>query len=292
MHHVPSIRFRIAMAVVTLLAASAWKDLTSIGQELPPSEQQATELGTTPSVNTTEPMASPNSKVEADAIAKGLEHFRNQEWRLAVELFTIAIERSPEAPSGYWFRAQSHERLGNVAEARVDYGSVVRLVDAPKEVFALRGRAYAFIEIGRYDDAVADLRAALSLSANDAESLMLLGRACELKGELDSALKFYTRLTEIAPKSADAALRRGNVYVKLGRYREGMSDHKRAARLTGITNGEFLYKDGDNGALYRFIFVPPGNYWVGYDESQRTAVAGRARNCYLVTMPHRFKKFN
>lgn len=273
----PLTQFRIAVTVTLLLTAFACGYSSTEAQEPPTPPPQATTPDAASSVKTNEPMPLPSGKADADAVAAGLKHFRQEEWTLAVEHFTEAINQSPKDPSGYWFRAQSHERLGNTAEARADYGSVVELVDAPKEVPALRARGYALIEIGRYDDAIVDLSAALSLSANDAESLMLLGKACERKGDLDSALKFYTQLLEIAPKFADAALRRGNVYVRLGRYREGLSDQKRAARLTGITSGDFLYKDGDNGALYRFIFVPPGRYWIGYDEDQRVAVAGEAR---------------
>jgi formylglycine-generating enzyme required for sulfatase activity len=277
MHHSLLPQLRIAVTITTLLAASACGHSAATGQEPPPPTRQAAEPGATSSVKTSEPMPSPGAKPEADAVATGLEHFRKQEWTRAVEHFTIAIQQSAEDPYGYWLRARSQERLGNTAEARDDYGEVVRLVDAPKDVTELRARGNAFIELGRYDDAATDLRAALSLSSNDEQSLMLLGQVCELKKDLESAVEVYTRLIKIAPNSADALLRRGNAYVQLGKYRAGMSDQKRAARLGGITDGEFLYKDLDRGTLYRFVFVPPGRYWVGYDEKQRIAVAGQAR---------------
>jgi len=275
MHHSPSTQLGLAVTMASLLVASACGYSPATGQESPPPNRQAAEPDATSSVKITEPMPSPSEKPEA--IATGLEHFRKQEWTLAVEHFTIAIQQSPEHPSGYWFRAQSQKRLGNMTEARDDYGAVVRLVDAPKEVPALRARGSAFIELGRYDDAVTDLRAALSLSSHDEESLMLLGQVCELNKDLESAVQLYTRLIEGAPKSADAWLRRGNALVQLGKYRKGMSDQKRAARLGGIAKGEFLYRDPESGTSFRFVFVPPASYWVGYDQKQQIAVAAQAR---------------
>ena len=133
------------------------------------------------------------------------------------------------------------------------------------------------LQLGRYDDAAADLQAALTLNANDHESLMFLGQVCELGKKLESAVEVYSRLIKVAPKSADALLRRGNAYVQLGKTQEGMADQKRAVRLGGITGGEFLYKDQDSGTSYRFVFVPRARYWVGYDEEQRIKVAGQAR---------------
>jgi len=277
MHYSFSTQFRVALTITTMVAAPVCVYSSALGQEPPAPPPQAIKPDATPSVKTNEPMPSPSGNAIADAVATGLKHFRKQEWTLAIEHFTAAIKQSPQDPSGFWFRAQSQERLGNTAEARDDYRAVVRLVEAPKEVPALRARGYALIQLRRYDDAAADLRAALTLNVNDNESLMFLGQVYELRKELESAVELYTRLIKVAPKSADAFLRRGNAYVQLGKTREGMADQKRAVRLGGITSGEFIYKDQASGTLYRFVFVPPARYWVGYDEEQRIKVAGRSR---------------
>ncbi len=239
---------------------------------------QTTPHDSTDSAGAGEPMPFPgNGKPKTDAMDKGLEHFRKQEWLLAVEQFTKAIEQFPEDPSGYLFRARAQTKLGKANAARIDYGEVVRLVDAPSQVPALRARASAFLELGRHADALQDLKAALVLQPNDEDSLMLRGRTHEMAKELKSAVKDYSQVIRLSPKSADAFLRRGNVYSQVGRHQEGLADQKRAIRLGGISGGELIYQDANSGAVFHFVFIAPATHWIGYDEQQRIAVAGQAR---------------
>jgi formylglycine-generating enzyme required for sulfatase activity len=103
------------------------------------------------------------------------------------------------------------------------------------------------------------------------------GRCFDKLGRYKEAIDDYSQVIETSPKLAEASLCRGNTHVRAGRFREGLADQKRAIRLGGIREGDLIHRDAENGALFRFVFVPPGHYLVGFSKEQRVSSAIQSR---------------
>lgn len=217
------------------------------------------------------------AKPPPNEIEKGQEHLTQQRWQKAFEKFDTAIHQAPDDPPGYWFHALAARRLGRRAVALADYDHLIRLVPANADSPQANWRAYALLELGRGADALDALNAVIARRPNDQEAILLRGQAYESLDQLQKAADDYAALVKRSPKSAAAMLRLGNVLVRLGRHANGLDYQKRALRLAGLEEGELIYQDSMSKVFFRFVFVPPGPRWIGYDERQRVNAAAAAR---------------
>lgn len=86
--------------------------------------------------------------------------------------------------------------------------------------------AYALDELGRYDEAIADLDRAIELSPDFYNALLNRGLARRKNGQLEAAIADYGRAIEIDPDRETAYNNRGSVYLRLERYDLAIEDFR------------------------------------------------------------------
>jgi tetratricopeptide (TPR) repeat protein len=97
-------------------------------------------------------------------------------------------------------------------------------------VYRLMGRCHA--RLGDQDQAVTAYTQALRINPNDAESLSDLGRQYDLRNEnLEIALLFCKRSTQIDPKNGRFHHRLGRLYLKAEKLPRALEAFEKAAAL-------------------------------------------------------------
>ncbi|MGD9683388.1 MAG: tetratricopeptide repeat protein [Candidatus Obscuribacterales bacterium] len=95
-----------------------------------------------------------------------------------------------------------------------------------KEFHSLRGQIYYNQE--KFDQAAADLTAALSAGGFSDQIYLMRAKTYERAGKTQLALKDYTKLIEVNPDDEAAYEKRANLLMKAGRTKEAVSDLDRA----------------------------------------------------------------
>ncbi len=111
------------------------------------------------------------------------------------------------------------------------------------------------------------------LNKKDGDAFLLRGKTLEKMGRPQEAIEDYSQAAKLAPRSSQPFLLRGNARMRNKQFQAGLADQKRAIRNGKIQQGELIYRDPKSGAIFRFVFIPPGTYKIGYSEQQRVKVA-------------------
>ncbi|NLI77544.1 MAG: tetratricopeptide repeat protein [Candidatus Riflebacteria bacterium] len=91
----------------------------------------------------------------------------------AIEMFSRAIAKHSRAGEAYLGRGQAHEAMENFGAAKRDYSKVLEL--NPRSPMALSLRGLANRRLGRYEEAVGDLKAVLEILPDNACTWIDLG---------------------------------------------------------------------------------------------------------------------
>ncbi len=98
-----------------------------------------------------------------------------------------------------------------------------------KEPYLARARAHA--QLGAFDNAIADVDAAIGLNPKDAESYVEKASIFRLKGDPETALAEIVKAIEIDPQLARAFEERARIYQLMGERDRVADDEKTAKRL-------------------------------------------------------------
>lgn len=261
-----------------------WQEAGQIEPDAPLVEEsekagEAEEPKTGSEVKKTEPETS----TAAESFAKARILLEQGKLEQAVQGFANTLALRPESVSAYWFRSDALARLGRVAESQADYRKVVELTHSPGSPDAYRARGYALLQLGEYENALADFDEVLAARPDDPHAHLYRGATLEAVDRLEEAVVQYSELIRLTPKHGSGYLKRGNLRMKMGQYDAGLGDQKRAIRLGQLEGAErfgqveLLYIDPTSSIVFRFVFVPPGQRWVGYTEEQRVETAVQSR---------------
>jgi len=125
--------------------------------------------------------------------------------RMAAERFApldSAIRDNPDDPRGYLDRAWAFVNFGKPDFAIADYTQA--LVIDPNDAKAYIARAEVLRDRGEYDRAVADCNEAVRVKPNEFLGYALRGFLFEKKAETDKAIADYRRALSLEPRAAEA----------------------------------------------------------------------------------------
>ena len=105
------------------------------------------------------------------------------------------------------------------------------LAREPRHFDALHLLGLVQYETGRWDAAVASIRAAIAVRPDFAPAYTNLGLALQKLQDLDAALAAYDRALALAPDYAEAYYNRGNVLLDLKRLEDAVASFERALAL-------------------------------------------------------------
>lgn len=171
------------------------------------------------------------------------------------------------------------DALANVAMGEM------RVREAPKvaEYQAFLGAAY--VEVGRFADAIPPLEAALRLDDRSASAHDNLGTALMAQGRLADALVHFRRATALAPRDESMHFNLGNALGRASRYTEAAAAYARALALNPefpdahVNLGTLLFSLGRvKDALPHFeraVELKPNSAVIHSNLSSALAAAGR-----------------
>jgi tetratricopeptide (TPR) repeat protein len=171
-------------------------------------------------------------------------------WRLAsggrVHERALEILEREEGASArlHLLRATHHRREGDV-------GRALQALDAatgedPRCVEALEGKARIFMDMGRWQEALDCLKAAIQIESTRSILWELKARTEEQRGDVDEAIRSLQVSLRYEPENVEALKRLGNLLVSRGRYEEASEVLGRAAALAP---GDSQVLDGWRAAL-------------------------------------------
>ncbi len=136
---------------------------------------------------------------------------------------------------------------GNYAEAVKHYRIALAIDDMPS---THRQLGFALLNLGLFDEAVAEYRKALQWMPEDPDMLNELGYALVYTGKSDEAISLYNKALHIAPDDIDIRLNLGLTLINSGRFQEAAKEYEKilllephnAAAHNGI--GVVLFRQG------------------------------------------------
>lgn len=118
---------------------------------------------------------------------------------------------------------------------------------APGDFFSRYRRGLAYVKLGEYGSAMADLTEAMRIDPNSHIAFRLRGTAHVGLEQMDKAIKDFDRAIELAPRFAAAYLCRGDVFRRTGESEPAIRDYNKALAI----NPELVQIYGVLGDVYR-----------------------------------------
>jgi tetratricopeptide (TPR) repeat protein len=110
-----------------------------------------------------------------------------------------AIERLPDFPELYVLRGVIYEMLGQPDLAEQSY-ELARAALSKEETF-YNERAKYFLMANQAERVIADAQQAFSINPDSAISLLYIGQAYEISGDISSAIEYYEAASEAAERT-------------------------------------------------------------------------------------------
>lgn len=133
--------------------------------------------------------APPPATSAAQALAEGTEYLKNGDNEKALAALERAIALNPKNADAHLQECRALAALRRHAEAIPACTESLRL--KPKNTEALRDRGHYFLNLGKIDQGLADLKKAESMKKDDQGIYYHLGIAYYLKGDFANAAKAY-----------------------------------------------------------------------------------------------------
>ena len=162
----------------------------------------------------------------------------------AAQLFTTYTERKPDNPWGFYMLGLSSWKAGNLAQADVAFGEALKL--DPRHQKSLLNSARVLIELGRNDEALDRVQAALALDSTSAESWRVLGRTQVELGKTEAAIEAFRHAITLDDHDVWAMNNLALIYIQQGCPDEALAP---LARATQIKPGAPVFQNNLGQAL-------------------------------------------
>jgi len=160
-----------------------------------------------------------------------------QEWgEGATRLEELAVEsRQGPAVRANMLAQAGHAWVlqGEMSRAYAAQTTALKIIPqgSRQHVELLLDRAGTLAEAGEYDDALADINAALRVEPNNSQAMAFRASAHRLKGDLDEAKADAEHAVTLGPENVAALLERGNIYRMDKRLEDARKDWLRILEL-------------------------------------------------------------
>ncbi|MDR1363592.1 MAG: tetratricopeptide repeat protein [Spirochaetaceae bacterium] len=148
-------------------------------------------------------------KTAGTYLDRGITFMSREEYYMAIEDFTEAINLAPQLASAYNRRGFAHYREGDFDHAIADFNQAIKL--DPNDAGAYYNRGMAYVDKGAgYDD----------------EGAVRID-----EGDLDSSLEDFNQAIKLDPNHAKAYFNRGRVYTQKEDCNRALADLSQAIKL-------------------------------------------------------------
>lgn len=157
-----------------------------------------------------------NSKNTVESLKnRGLDHVNNGRLQEGIETFSTILKQDPTNVFALCARGGTYGALGKYDEALRDLNAAI-----PNPV-ALKNRAVVYHKMRRYEDSLADSKQLLLTKPSSAEQAgvyQLMAKCYSALNDFENAAANYKMVSELEPKNAMALLNYGGMLVELKQY--------------------------------------------------------------------------
>ena len=178
-----------------------------------------------------------NSKVQ-QAIRNGVNNFKNEDYKVALEEFSLATESNSRDPIGFYLRGITKLKLKNYESAISDFSEAINL--KMNEPNALYYRALAYQYLRDFDNAILNLKGYMNQERNSPEAYFDIGVCLKEKEKVEEAIKNFSLAIQRRPAYELAYFERGLLRHKQGDVEGGCSDLKKAFGLGHLEAENYL----------------------------------------------------
>jgi tetratricopeptide (TPR) repeat protein len=147
------------------------------------------------------------------------------QYEKAIELYTKAIGLDPGNELAFLHRGISNQQIGRLDQALADVDKSVAIQPNNAQAYAFRGTVHAATK--SYDLALADLQEAFRRDPNNADYLLLQAGVEEQLGALKRAAEIYDWASKLKPDAAE-------IYIKRAGVLRQMNEGSQAAEQCGV----------------------------------------------------------
>ena len=156
----------------------------------------------------------------------GLLFVKGQNYPLAKQAFTKAVEIKPEFSKAYNNRGLMFIAMKEYGQAVNDFNSAIQI--DPTYLDALNNRGYAYLEQGNYSKAVENFTKAVELDPKYIKGYNNRGFARLKVGDAEEAVADFTKAIELSPLAPKHYLHRRDAWLALGKQQEADKDQLQA----------------------------------------------------------------
>jgi tetratricopeptide (TPR) repeat protein len=117
--------------------------------------------------------------------------------------------------------------FGHQEQALADLSQMIDPDADPSDAEAMAARGMIYLQMGRPEDAIADLNLAIDLDPSNPEAIANRGDAQSAMGQYEEALADLSKAIELDPSEVRGFLSRGETYRRMGRHEEALGDLSR-----------------------------------------------------------------
>ena len=143
-----------------------------------------------------------------------------------LRLMDVLLTFYPRAPVILQERAYAYNEMGEYEQAIADYTEAIRI--DPDDAYAYHERGYAYDKMGEYEKAIADFTEAIRIDPEYDRAYHERGDAYKGLGEYEKAIAYYTEAIRIDPDDTYAYHGRGYTYRKRGYAYRQMGEYELA----------------------------------------------------------------
>lgn len=156
---------------------------------------------------------------------------RGSDWQSGVRLFGSNVRQFPAAYRSRYNLALSLQDVGRYEEAEQEYRAALAV--RPDLHIAQYNRGTCLKALGRLDEAESAYQAALSLAPRDTRPMLSLGHLAYRRGRVQAAAGWYRRAVETVPADPEPHRLLGKIAFEAGRLKEADHEFAEYERLGG-----------------------------------------------------------
>jgi tetratricopeptide (TPR) repeat protein len=168
---------------------------------------------------------------------QGVLEYKNDNYDLAAELFSICIDMSPDLSKPYLNRAWSYYKIDENDLALKDVNIYIK---STEDIDAYQLRHLINFNIKDYASCIADCTKEIESSPYSSAYFDRGNAKHELNDKL-GAIKDFTAAIALKQTDADYYIERGNVFLELKNYKYAMADFKNALKADSTDMTPYLY---------------------------------------------------
>ena len=171
-----------------------------------------------------------NPGAEADALVVEADRLTGAgDWAGAATVYERAVKMRPEEEELRFNLAYAYMQLKRTNDAIAQYRECVRILPEYGEAHNNLGNILR--KKGDFPGAIEEFQLAIRHSPSNSNAHNNLGTALALQGKLPEAVPYFVRATQLNPNYAEAWGNLGTAYVQEGRARDGIAPLRRALAL-------------------------------------------------------------